>query len=261
MSSPRLLLALLPLLALVTLGATIGATADAQVLWTVYPSPVPLEQPIQLKLENRLRSSIMLASSAPWGIFTGTGSQVMLPVGLPVVVTVKPLATIVWTWNQLDSNSKPVPAGGYEARLAYTDSIGKKILKTPFTIEGVTFRVSGQATPGGRVQLDMHTPTSTGAVYQMACALGAKPGLPFATTRHLALNADPLFFLSILNPGGVFQNFAGTTSKSGYATGFVNIPKAAALKGITFHAAGVTLSGSAPAGIHQYSMSKPIPIK
>lgn len=261
MSSHKFLLTFLSLALLASGFAGLGTPLEAQVIWTVYPSPVPLEQPVLLKLENRMRSSITLTSSAPWGIFTSGGSPIMTPVGLPVVITVKPLTTVAWTWTQVDSNSQQVPAGAYEAQITYHDGSGKKLLKTPFQIEDVTFRISGKATPGGRLQLDMHTPTSTGAVYQMACALGAKPGVPIPTTRHLALNPDSLFFLSILNPGSIFQNFTGITSKSGYATGFVNIPKAAGLIGISVHAAGVTLGSSAPGGIQQYSASKVVQIR
>ena len=254
MTLRRAILVLLALAAAAPLGS-------AQVFWTVYPDPVPLEQAVVLKIENQLRSSIHLASSAPWAIYDSNQKQVMTPVGLPVVISIPPLGTLHWTWDQKDWNSVQVPAGIYEAWITYSDSIGKKTLKTPFQIEQVTFAVSGNLTPGGQVKLDMHTPTSTGAPYQMACSLGNTPGLPLPGNRLLALDPDGLFWMSILFPGPVFQSFSGITSKSGYATGLVNIPPAKPLIGVTFHAAGVTLAAAAPGGIHVHSASKAISIR
>jgi hypothetical protein len=107
----------------------------------------------------------------------------------------------------------------------------------------------------------MHAPTSTGRLYQMACALGDSPGIPLPVNRLLALNPDALFFLSIFMPGGIFQNFSGVTSKSGYATGYVNVPNDKRLIGVILFAAGATIDASAPAGIHVHSASKPVKIQ
>ena len=74
----------------------------------------------------------------------------MTPMGLPVIVSIPPLGSKQWTWDQKDWNSVQVPAGIYEARITYSDSIGKKTLKTPFQIDQVTLAVSGNATPGGQ---------------------------------------------------------------------------------------------------------------
>ncbi|MBN2491821.1 MAG: hypothetical protein JXQ29_13325 [Planctomycetes bacterium] len=241
--------------------AAIASLAPAQVFWTVYPDPVPLEQPVLLTIDNQTRSSIMLTSSAPWAIYDLNQKLVFGPVGLPVVLNIPPLGNKQWTWDQKGSGTGQVPSGIYEARITYSDGSGAKTLKTPFQIDQVTFAVSGKATPGGRVQLDMHTPTSTGTTYQMACSLGNTPGLPLPVTRLLALNPDALFWMSILQPAPIFQNFSGITSKSGYATGYVNIPAAKPLIGVTFYAAGATVVAAAPGGIHVHSASKAIQIQ
>ena len=97
--------------------------------------------------------------------------------------------------------------------------------------------------------------------YQLACSLGDSPGLPLPGNRLLRLNPDALFFLTIMAPGPTFQNFTGITSKSGYATGYVNIPGDKRLIGVTFYAAYVTLFATAPGGIHSYSTSKAVLIQ
>ncbi len=241
------------------LGLCLAASGvSAQVLLTVYPDPVPLEQSVVIKIENRMRSTIQLPSSAPWAIRDSLGGLVFAPMGLPVMVPVKPLASVQWTWDQKDNNQKQVKAGTYEARVSYWLNNQKYPLKTPFQIDQVTLGVSGKATPGGRVNLDMHAPISTGMPYQLACSLGDTPGLPLPVKRLLRLNPDPLFFMSLLYPGSTFQNFTGITSKSGYGTGYVHIPNNTALIGVTFYAAYVTLHAAAPGGIHVYSTSKAI---
>jgi len=250
-------------LALVILASAAFAPAgSAQVFWTVSPDPVPLEQPLKFTITNSTRSTINLPSSAPWSILDPKNNPVFLPVGLPVIIPVQPLGSQQWSWNQLDGNAKQVPAGPYEAQITYYDSQWqKKTLKTPFQILQVTFSVSGQVTPGGQARLDMHAPTSTGRLYQMACALGDSPGIPLPVNRLLALNPDALFFLSIFMPGGIFQSFSGLTSKSGYATGYVNVPNDKRLIGVTLFAAGATIDAAAPGGIHVHSASKPVKIQ
>jgi len=251
-----------PLVLMLLVSAALAPAIGAQVFWTVFPDPAPLEQPLQLTIKNSTRSSISLPSSAPWTIYDAQNNPVMLPVGLPVIVPVPPLGTKQWIWNQVDSNSKQVPAGKYEARVTYYDSQWVKLtLKTPFEILQITFTVSGNTTPGGQVRLDMHAPTSTGRLYQMACSFGDSPGMPLPVNRLLALNPDALFFLSIFLPSGIFQNVSGLTSKSGYATGYVNLPADKRLIGVTFYAAGATIDGAAPAGIHVHSASKPVKIQ
>jgi len=239
---------------------TISAV-NAQVFWTVYPDPVPLEQSVLLEIENRTRSTIQLPSSAPWAIYDSQGGLVFGPIGLPVMIPVPPLATQQWTWDQKDGNSQQVKSGTYEARISYWTSSQKVTLKTLFQIEQVTLTVSGKATPGGRITLNLHAPTSTGRLYQLACALGTKPGIPLPGTRLLELNADPLFFLSILYPYPIFDNFSGITSKSGYGTGYINIPNSKILIGVTIYTAFVTLDSSAPGGIGVHSASKTINIQ
>lgn len=244
------------------LGLILAASGvSAQVFFTVYPDPVPLEQSVVLRIENRMRSTIQLPSSAPWTIHDSLGGLVYAPMSLPVTVPVKPLASVQWTWGQKDFKQQQVKAGSYEARINYWLGSQNYPLKTPFQIDQVTLGISGNATPGGRVHLDIHASTSTGMPYQLACSLGDMPGIALPVTRLLRLNPDPLFFLSILFPGTTFQNFTGITSKSGYGTGFVNIPGDKRLIGVTFFAAYVTLHAAAPGGIHVYSTSKAVLIQ
>jgi len=217
--------------------------------------------PVLFKIENRMRSSIQLPSSAPWSIHDSLGAPVYAPMSLPVMVPVKPLGWVQYGWDQKDANQKQVPAGKYEARISYWLGSTKYLLKTPFQIDQATLSVSGIASPGGRVDLNIHVPISTGRAYQLACSLGDSPGLPLPGNRLLRLNPDALFFLTILTPGPTFQNFTGITSKSGYATGYVNIPMDKRLIGVTFYAAYVTLLASAPGGIHSYSTSKAVLIQ
>jgi hypothetical protein len=248
-------------LAVIVMLVLLGSVASAQVFWTVYPDPVPLDQPVVLKIQNQMRSTIQLPSSAPWSMYDGQGKLIFSPMSMPVMVPVAPLASQSWTWKQKDNRNQSVPAGPYEARITYWLGSQQYPLKTPFQIDQVTMATGGKPTPGGQIQFNMHAPTSTGMPYQMACSLGAQPGIPLPGNRLLALNPDGLFYLSLLAPPPIFQNFSGITSKSGYATGLVNVPNTPVLIGITLYGAGVTLHPSAPGGIHVYSTSRSVQIQ
>lgn len=243
--------------------AILAAAGSAQVSWTVYPDPVPLDQSVLLKIENRLRCTIYLPSSAPWAIHDSNGKLVYSPLSTPVVVPVKPLGHEAWTWDQSGRMSARVPHGTYEARITYLDCRQQKtLLRTKFKIENVMLKVSHKtAPPGARITYNLQAPTSTGSLYQAACSLGDRPGIPLVGNRLLRLNADWLFLMSILFPSPVFENFSGVTSKSGHATSHVNIPRHKALIGMKFYMAYMTFRLGAPGNIHVHSTSKEVLIK
>ncbi len=243
--------------------AVLAPLGSAQVLWTVYPDPVPMDQSVLLKIENRLRCTIYLPSSAPWSIYNSNGKLVYSPLSMPVIVPIKPLAHKAWTWDQSGRMSVRVPHGTYEARITYLDCLRKKhLLRTKFKIENVRLKASHQtAPPGTRVTYNLQAPTSTGSLYQAACSLGDRPGIPLAGNRLLRLVPDWVFLMSIMFPSPVFENFSGVTSKSGHATSHVNIPRHKGLIGMKFFTAFMTFRLGAPGNIHVHSTSRMVLIK
>jgi len=239
----------------------LASAGSSQVLWTVFPDPVPFEQSVELKIENRLRCTIYLPSSAPWSIYDSNGKLVYSPPQAPVIVPIKPLGFKTFTWNQLFMVTPGAVPGTYEARINYLDCQNKKVtLRTKFEILPVYLKVSGKPVPGSRMHYHFHAPKSTGKLYQAACSLGDLPGIPLAGNRLLRLNPDRVFLLSLLFPGTTFENFTGVTSKSGNADFFVNIPRNKGLIGVEYYTAALTFLLGAPGNIHMYSTSKGVTV-
>jgi hypothetical protein len=80
-----------------------------------------------------------------------------------------------------------------------------------------------------------------GEAYQVALALGHRPGIPLGTAGTLHLTADPLFALSVTGVPGLFVDFSGTLDLQGRApkTPAVNVPGVPALRGLRVFGAAV----------------------
>jgi hypothetical protein len=223
---------------------------------------VPTEQVIKLTIRNNSGSSITLPSTAPWTIRDMQGGLVFGPIGLTVLVPLPDKQAKTYSWNQADSSNRFVKPGAYQAWVDYYDAkFQKQTLKTSFQIDPDKLTVSGQPAPGASVKLLLSSPGAPQQPYVAAVALSTAPELPIGGNRLLALTPDALFVLSLLAGPPIFQNFSGNLDASGAATATLAIPNIGSLKGLTVHAAHVTLNASAPSGILGYSAPQPIRIQ
>ena len=86
----------------------------------------------------------------------------------------------------------------------------------------------------------------SGVYYQVAASLGQTPlGLGKC---QVGLDLDNVFVFSVLIGGGIFNNYAGITSKSGTATAVFFPPKIPALIGICVYHAAVAYDKSGVLG-------------
>ncbi|MBN2489388.1 MAG: hypothetical protein JXQ29_00865 [Planctomycetes bacterium] len=240
----------------------LGTAVAAQVTWTVTPSPVPTEQVIRMTLTNRSGSSITLPSTAPWSIRDLLGGLVYGPIGLTVLVPLPDQQAITYTWNQKDRTSAFLAPGAYEVWIGYFDAkFQNQTLKAPLQIDPDRITVSGQPAPGVTVKLLVSSPRAPQLPYVAGLALAIRPELPIGGNRFLALAPDALLVLSLTAGPPIFRDFQGSLDASGAATAALGIPSHAALKGITVHAAHVTLHASAPNGILSYSAPQAIQIQ
>jgi len=105
-------------------------------------------------------------------------------------------------------------------------------------------------------------PTDGGLTYGHALSFGSMPGIP-VDTRVVPLNADPLFFLSLVFVGPpVFNAFVGVLDSFGESLApSIGFPNVAGLVGIGFFDAWITLDPAAPSGIRFISRATSIVIQ
>lgn len=246
------------ILILTVLLAVATSVAGQGVNFSVVPTSVPLGQKLLLSFTNQSSNTIWFASPAPWSIHDARNQLVFSPIVITIPVSVPPRTATLWNWDQLDHNLKQVGPGNYEARITF--NLGQTTLKAPFTIEDVSLTLSGQATPGGTLILNLRAPQAAGMVYQTALAF-SDSGISLPGRRVLSLAPDPLFFVSILAVPPVFEKFAGVLDSTGNGVSKLNIPGTSALIGVQAFAAFVTFHPSGPAGIFNHSASKKFQIK
>ena len=147
-----------------------------------------------------------------------------------------------------------------QTNLVTAQGTGAYSTEDPFEISRVEVYVqggaqlvgSGTGAVGTTVTLFAISALDPGVAYQVGSALGNGP-IPIGK-RQLGLSVDALLVLSV---GGalpmVFQDYSGYLDMAGKATARLNIPNAAALKGIKIYNAFMTLQASAPAGVASIS--------
>jgi hypothetical protein len=98
------------------------------------------------------------------------------------------------------------------------------------------------------------SPAEPGAAYVVGFSLGMRPGISVPDGRRIWLRPDALFAASLANRG-IFSGCQGALDRNGEAVARMAIPRVAALAGLRFFAAAVTVSGgqvrtiSAPIGV------------
>jgi hypothetical protein len=146
------------------------------------------------------------------------------------------------------NRATPTPAGRYLFR--YSPRSGT--LSTVGTLPNGTFsdvmtwrsRMLGGLTRPARgtaYRVRLSIPVEAGKAYFAAAALGILPGIPVGG-KHVPLNPDALFFLSIQVPT-IFSGFQGVLSNAGTADLTVNIPPVQQLLGFRFFLAAITFDG------------------
>lgn len=123
--------------------------------------------------------------------------------------------------------------------------------------DGVRIVLSGSTQIGQTALLDLQAPRSSQRAYFAAVAFGGTPGFVLPSGRVIPLAPDPLF-QTFLSAPAMFQNFVGQLDGSGRTTARIVIPALTFLRGITIHAAFVTLQPGAPDGIRDISAGVPI---
>ena len=245
-------------LILTMLLAVATSVAGQGVNFSVVPTSIPLGQKLLLSFTNQSSSTIGFSNPAPWSIHDAKNQLVFSPVVITIPVSVPPRTTTLWFWDQLDMNLQPVVPGAYEARITF--NLGQTTLKAPFTIEDVSLTLSGQATPGGTLTLNLRAPQAAGMTYQTALAF-SDSGISLPGKRVLSLAPDPLFFVSLLVGPPVFEKFAGVLDSTGSGVSKLNIPNTSALVGVQAFAAFATYHPSGPGGIFNHSASQKFQIK
>jgi len=116
----------------------------------------------------------------------------------------------------------------------------------------ILITLSGNAAPGGTVDLDLLSASDAGRYYQVASSLGTGP-IPIGS-RSLHLSPDALMVITVNGYlPSVFVNYAGKLDSAGKAQAHIKIPSNPALKGVRIHSAFVTFDPSAPFGVSQIS--------
>ena len=231
---------ILPILAFALI---LGAHAGAQLSTEASPNPAPQGSMITVTLESSIPAELKLAcvldvhAGSPTGpVVWVVGPCIMLRV---IIGPGAPYKNMFWSGK--DQNNKNVAPGLYFLRTQW-----KALNSTnPWTDHFIPVRVdpvSGPVYPlltttsaakrGTPLGLKVEAPSQPNTSYVAAAAFTTNTGLALSPTRHMALDLDWLFWLSVATPyGPVFNNFLGTTDAFGNTTASMNIPNVASLQG------------------------------
>jgi len=132
-------------------------------------------------------------------------------------------------------------------------------LKMQFKFDDISLTPSGSPRPGGKVFLDLMAPGDANLPYHLGSSLGLGPII--LGSRRINLTPDPLLSLTVENLlPAVFVNYSGVLDTAGKAQASILIPKSAALIGVRFHSAFVTIDPKEPFGIRSISGSETLTI-
>lgn len=102
---------------------------------------------------------------------------------------------------------------------------------------GVHLSTDGVAYPGRVVPIDLVDIDSPNGAYWLTAAFGDSPGITLPDNRVVPVNADALFYASLLVGPPVFTGFQGQLDANGEASAAMMIADVNALVGMTLHLA------------------------
>ncbi len=243
----------LALVAGLGLAGLASAQTNVGILSGEAPSPVPMGSAVPLRIEATAPMS--LASACPDEVRFGspTGPIVWKPTFciLPFITVGPGRPYTQMAWDGTDNQNRPGPAapGTYFIRFRGTDAN----TSNPFSVRWVPVRIDpvtgptlpvlkvGALTRGTTAPLGVSDPLNANAPYWIAASLGTNTGQNLGPVGHLALDFDPLFFVTLNNISGLTAGFQGTLS-GGSASASILIPNIAVLQGaqIAFQGAVTT---------------------
>lgn len=234
--------------------------AQPRISCTITPNPCPMGSNITMTFESTLSAQSLsgcganaIISGSPTGPLSWgcTASLVSAPVfgpGSPQSFTI-PTVTAA---GQL-------APGHYWIRVPWRTTAPLVVQPDaffPFRIDpvggggGPVLSATGAPTRGQYLVLGVDDPASAGSFYQLAVSLTTNSGVPAAGGVHVALDPDPLMFLSFPSPNPViFPDFIGFLDPTGSAsplfTPRVWIPNVQSIRGM-----GLAVQGAvtAPTG-------------
>lgn len=220
-----------------------SAQANKGILSGEAPSPVPMGSTVPLRIEATAPMSLASACPDEVRFNSPTGPLVWQPTFciLPFITVGPGRPYNQMAWDGTNNQSRPGPAspGTYYIRFRGTDAN----TSNPFSVRWVPVRIDpvsgptlpvlkvGAVTRGATTPLGISDPLNANAPYWIAASFGTNTGQPLgAPVGHLALDFDPLFFVTLNNLSGLTTGFQGTLS-GGSASASIQIPNLALLQG------------------------------
>lgn len=235
----------------------LAAAAGAQnVCAIVSPNVVPpgVATPLTVTVQDATGAGYQYAANCvTTSIHTGSPTGPAVPLFLSICgttfVTVAPYGSASKTYNL----PATLAAGHYFVRIRY-----RLVGTTTLILEYVPFQVAPAGDPlltattiaqvGQTLSMNLAAPAFPGEIYVAAASLTTNTGIPAGPGVQVALDADPVFFLSFPVPlAGVFTNFQNVLDPAGNASGInVTFPNDPLLAYLPFHvqAAVVPAAGS-----------------
>jgi hypothetical protein len=166
-------------------------------------------------------------------------------------LTPKDLSGLQFKIHELKPNAPRIRVTPAEVAKLVASKQATTVVKSNVTVAVLSGSTSAPKI-GTPVKLTLTAPDSAGLPFQLASSFGQGP-IPL-DSRKLGLSVDPLFAITVFNVlPNTFAGYRGKIDTAGKASAAINLPAIAALHGITINSAFVTLSPSAPSGIHGIS--------
>jgi len=221
----------------------LSAHAGAQLSAEVAQNPIPQGQLVKLNISASLPATLRLA--CPLDVRQGS------PNG-PVVWTVGPCILLLvnvgpgisygnMAWPGTDNSNQPVAPGTYYIRIGWRPQSSSQPWIdhfVPVRIDpktGPTDPILSTTTTAARGQaLNMNLiapPQNAGNTYIAAAAFTTNTGFSIAPFEHIAVDPDPLLFLSLIQLPPIFSNFSGNLDKNAQANPSMFIPNISSLQG------------------------------
>lgn len=220
---------------------------------------------------NRVVQSTRLSTTAPWGPstvvagFTSHGHSGISMNGLELFTATGGNLHYATRRSRQDAWTVPQPLSALNNQTSGTNNRpslsidGRELFfsssrpaNTPgvssvsvWTSRWVGLSLEGLPTIGQALKIHITNPVRAGAPYQVGMSFTNLGGIPIPGVGRIPLDPDDLLVLSTSGRApAIFSNFGGVLDIQGEGTAQLNIPGNAALKGVPFEVAAVTLGQS-----------------